>query len=403
MVKRYAVFGIAIALVALHASPKEVIVPISAVAAGANNTLFRTDARIFNPSPTEPLVLTAEFLRANQSNPTGITRTITVPPGEMLVLNNIAGDFFGSSGLGAIRFESAGEFRVTSRTYTDSPNAAAPGTFGQFIPAVEMSGAMTSGVLLHLSNDTNLAQGFRGNAGFMNPGSDPVSVSVIVRSAEGAELGRGTIGPIPARSVTQVSIGASIGNNISFSDGYMTFSAPSPVIGFASVVDNRSSDQIFILAQPGGTADEEEQPPAAKEVIVDVGPGNSFNPRNVTINKGDTVTWRFLSPLGHTTTSDTLGSDPYDPYASSLENWDSGVKTSGTFSHRFTMEGDQPYHCAIHSFPGAIFMNGVVTVRNVTARGTAVLSATGKDASSQGPIPKESDRHAHHGRRGPQR
>lgn len=395
MVNRLAVFVLAFGIVTSPLASKELVVPISAVAQGANNTLFRTDVRIFNPSQENALIVTAEFLPANQNNAGGTSRTITIPPGEMLVFNNIVGDFFGRSGLGAIRFESDGELKVTSRTFTDSPNAAAPGTFGQFIPAVEQSGAMKSGVLLHLSNDTNLSQGFRANTGFMNPGTEAVTVAVTVRSANGTQLGTGNIGPIPPRSVTQVSVGASIGNNISFTDGYMTFSASTPVIGFASVVDNRSSDQIFIAAQQLPDAGN-EQPPAAKEVIVEVGPDNSFNPRNVTINMGDTVIWTFVSAFAHTSTSDNAARET--PYSNHVEEWNSGTKTSGTFRHTFQTAGVNPYHCGIHSFPGANFMNGVITVRNAAGTGGATSGDEGEEASSTGPLPAEAGRHrrTHH-------
>ncbi len=387
VIQRIASVGVVLCLISAPLEAATLIVPISAVAAGANNTLFRTDVRIFNPSEESTLQLVAEFLPANRDNTTPNTTTITIPPGEMLVLDNIVASRFAATGLGAIRFDADEEFRVTSRTYTDSPNAAAPGTFGQFIPAVDATAARASGVLLHLSNDTNLSQGFRANTGFMNPGAAPVTVAVVVRSANGTEIGRGTVGPIPPKSVTQVSLGASIGNNVSFSNGYMTFSAPSPVIGFASVVDNRSSDQIFILAQ-AHPAPVTQQPPAAKEVMVDVGPGTSFNPVNVTINKGDTITWNFLAPLPHTTRSDRR---------TGPEVWDSGTKTTGTFSRIFQTEGTHPYHCQIHSFAGGNFMNGVITVTNVTAAGKATLSATGGNSSSPGPAPSDADRHAHGG------
>lgn len=231
-------------------------IPISADAQGANDTRFQTDVRLipfgFGGTPIfdgPPIMVTAEFLPANRDNSVPSPRTIMIQPGEMLVVNNIVGDFFQTSGLGSIRFQSDVALHITSRTYTDSPNPAAPGTFGQFIPAFDENSAMTSGVLPHLSNDTNLSQGFRANVGFMNPGDSPVTVGVTGRSINGTPLGSGTVGPIPPRSVTQVSVGAAIGNNVSFSDGSLTFESPTPVFGFASVVDNRSADQFFIPAQ----------------------------------------------------------------------------------------------------------------------------------------------------------
>jgi plastocyanin len=87
---------------------------------------------------------------------------------------------------------------------------------------------------------------------------------------------------------------------------------------------------------------------------VQVGPGMTFSPANVTVAPGDTVTWNFNEL--HTSTSDPqIGP----------ETWDSGQLSSGTFSHTFNTPGTYPYHCFIHSFPGGTLMNGVVEVSGV--------------------------------------
>lgn len=119
---------------------------------------------------------------------------------------------------------------------------------------------------------------------------------------------------------------------------------------------------------------------------VTVGPGLSFTPSSVTIAPGDTVQWNFAGV--HTTTSDT---------ATGPEVWDSGVLSSGSFSHTFNTVGDWPYYCSLHSVPGGTAMNGVVhvlapapapTLTSVnpasgsTAGGTGVtLNGTNFDAS----------------------
>jgi plastocyanin len=85
---------------------------------------------------------------------------------------------------------------------------------------------------------------------------------------------------------------------------------------------------------------------------VAVGPGFSFNPSSVTIAPGDTVRWVWQG-AAHTSTSNT-NTGP--------EVWDSGILSTGTFSHTFTTVGDWPYYCSLHSFPGGTVMNGVVHV-----------------------------------------
>ncbi len=70
-----------------------------------------------------------------------------------------------------------------------------------------------------------------------------------------------------------------------------------------------------------------------------------FQPADLTIHVGDTVTWTNNGPSDHTTTSDTLV-------------WDSGTLIPGnTFSFTFTQTGVFPYHCSIHSI-----MHGTITV-----------------------------------------
>lgn len=97
-------------------------------------------------------------------------------------------------------------------------------------------------------------------------------------------------------------------------------------------------------------------------VNVAVGPGLSFSPSTVNINVGDTVSWNWNSAT-HTSTSNS---------AVTAEAWDSGLKTTGSFTHTFTNGGDWPYYCSLHSFPGGTAMNGVV---HVNAAAPAVVPA----------------------------
>ena len=89
----------------------------------------------------------------------------------------------------------------------------------------------------------------------------------------------------------------------------------------------------------------------AATVSVRVGPGLSFTPANVAVAPGDSVVWTFAAT--HTTTSDRQ---------TGAEVWNSGIQSSGTFTHTFTTPGTYPYYCSLHSVPGGTFMNGSVQV-----------------------------------------
>jgi len=64
----------------------------------------------------------------------------------------------------------------------------------------------------------------------------------------------------------------------------------------------------------------------------------AFSPSELTIKKGETVTWTNKDPTSHTITSD------------SGDELDSGpLSSGGTYSHTFNNVGTFDYHCSIHS------------------------------------------------------
>lgn len=72
-----------------------------------------------------------------------------------------------------------------------------------------------------------------------------------------------------------------------------------------------------------------------------------FKPDKITVNVGDTVTWRFEDQgISH----DVVADD---------DSFESDVKDSGTFRHTFDKPGTYTYLCTLH----AAQMKGTVTVR----------------------------------------
>lgn len=249
-----ALLSLVLLLAALSASAKNLYVPIAGSAPGANGTLFRTDLRIFNPSATETIGITVVFL------PTGIDGSgipgnfLSIGPRQMLVLNDVVGHLVGvvTPAIGALRLDSdtaaSYEFSADSRIYTDSPNPAAPGTFGQYVPALAPESAVKKSVVLHVSSSSDLGHGFRTNAGVMNPYPNVVAtVTPALYRADGTLIATGAPISVPGLSVTQKSLPALFGTVPDFEDGYITFDSTAPVITYASVVDNRSADQTLYL------------------------------------------------------------------------------------------------------------------------------------------------------------
>jgi plastocyanin len=74
-----------------------------------------------------------------------------------------------------------------------------------------------------------------------------------------------------------------------------------------------------------------------------------FEPKTLTVNEGDTVTWNNKEGL-HTIKSDT------DAFVSK------NLKAGENFSYQFTKAGKYPYHCGFHGSKGGADMAGTIVV-----------------------------------------
>ena len=216
---------------------------------------FVTDARVFNPSYDTPAAALLEYFSQNPPVAGSATASIAVnlPPRGTAVfddINGVAG--FNVAGTGGVRVSSNNKLAVTSRIFNDL-RASGKGTIGQFVPAVKFQNALRRGVLPQLSNralDASNLTGYRTNIGFFNPNKEPVNVRLELRDENGVLLGTGSV-LLSAYGQVQNGVGgyftnADVANRPNLT---VSFDAAAPVVGYASVVDNVSSDQIFVSAQ----------------------------------------------------------------------------------------------------------------------------------------------------------
>ncbi|HEX6098859.1 MAG TPA: hypothetical protein VF432_21265 [Thermoanaerobaculia bacterium] len=247
--KQIAIAAAIVFAVASDAAAKNLYIPAAGSAPGANNTRFRTDVRIFNPSSTTPISVSVHFLPQGMDGSNISGRIVQVGPRQMAVLNDIVANFlqWPVPAVGAIRLDSdtdkSYEFSAESRTYTDSPNPAAPGTFGQFIPALDpgVSGLKLAVVPHLIHNDA-----FRTNAGVMNPNREPITVNATLVRADGTLAAETATFVVPPMSMTLRPLAQLFGAGTVLEDGYVAINTSLPAFPFASVVDNQSGDAIFI-------------------------------------------------------------------------------------------------------------------------------------------------------------
>lgn len=100
-------------------------------------------------------------------------------------------------------------------------------------------------------------------------------------------------------------------------------------------------------------------PAAAQEAAatVEMTADLKFVPENLTIEAGDTVTWRNVSDVPHTVTGDAskASDEAHVQLPEGAEPFDSGfIQKDETFSHTFEVPGEYTYFCIPHEGAGMV-------------------------------------------------
>jgi len=224
------------------------LLPVVTHSGGLNNSTWRTDVQIYSDepglSPQNPLRMTASLRDINRT--LEIFSSTTQYVDFMKVFTN-AGD----SGPVIITVRSQKAPQIWTRTY----NQTSTGTFGQFIPAVRIDAAAGAGsafgtgkyYMAGLRHDAR----FRTNLGFINPNSQAINVTVKVYDDQRFPLGQFPLQlqpfqldqfPITAdKAVKNLPPGRPFSLEIDVPPGQW-------LIGYASFIDNASSDPVYIQA-----------------------------------------------------------------------------------------------------------------------------------------------------------
>jgi hypothetical protein len=158
-----------------------------------------------------------------------------------VVIPDIAQSLGVSSGSGALQvsWSTASGPIVTSRTYTTTDGG---GTYGQSIDPV--TSFANDSFVPGLRSDSS----FRSNAGFVNGGDSPMTVTATLLSDNGGVIGTTQIGLAP-RSQVQYAVGALFPAANTPRAGTLTLLAHtdgSPnLFAYGSIVDNESGDPVF--------------------------------------------------------------------------------------------------------------------------------------------------------------
>lgn len=225
-------------------------VPGAAHSTGAANTNWRTDLEIHNPT-TSAATLRIELLQrdADNSIPQSVTRTLAAGQSERFP--DVLDGLFGFSGAATLRIvPTVGWVMATSRTYNDQPS----GTFGQFIPAAGTLETVPFGQpvrLVGLAQASSTTQGFRTNIGFVNTSSRAISLACVMYRADGSTVGTQSwqLKPYEFKQIDRIFTKVT---SAEVTAGYAVLSTSTlggAFLAYASVIDNRSGDPVFVPAR----------------------------------------------------------------------------------------------------------------------------------------------------------
>jgi PKD repeat protein len=235
------------------------LLPVAALTTGAASSFWRTELSILNPHQT---AVNVDLLYL-PSKGSPLRKSVLIGAGTSLNFENALSDLYDLlDGSGAVTIEASGSgtpgLRISSRTFT----TGAHGTFGQAVPALPaqpLPRAFLPG--LEWSAD------FRTNIGFVNHGSSPAEVRLTLFDAAAATVSNLTL-TLAGGSFQQASLAAFFPQlEASSRKGLLLrveTSEESMVGSYASVVDNRSQDPVFVTARAASAAGDQILPVAAR-------------------------------------------------------------------------------------------------------------------------------------------
>ena len=241
----------------LVAADQTVYIPATAHLSGAAGTNWRTDLELHNPGASSVSIAVA-LLERDHDNSSPRSTTMSVGAGRSVRYDDVLQGLFSYSGAAALRLTtSGGDLLVTSRTYNDQPQ----GTYGQLVPAFAESEAFTRqdpAYLIQLSQSTSDTQGFRTNIGLLNLSDGTFLTRVRLFASGGTELGTVTTW-LDSYEFKQLDKIFQTVTSQEIADGYALVEAQftdgsERFLAYASVIDNRTGDPVFLpaLRTPAG-------------------------------------------------------------------------------------------------------------------------------------------------------
>jgi CHRD domain len=228
--------------------------PVVAKVTGAKGENFVEELRLVNRSPASSNV-TLDFFASSSAALTAptATRSVTVAANSQMVLNDVLGTTFATSGIGALRI-TADKDVIASGHLLNDQRSSAGGTTGEAFSAGPVDNTCRNGTLPLLSNssaaDLAAGLGFRTNIGYFNPTTLTVTIVFTAKRNDGSTIATKTV-TVASFAHTQVSLAglfdSASASDLTQTDFFVTYTVSGgPAVVYAAVADNKTGDNYFV-------------------------------------------------------------------------------------------------------------------------------------------------------------
>lgn len=226
------------------------LIPAAGHSPGANSTHWITDLTLRNVTNSPQQIFLILTPAGTSGDESAMVTRLFVEPAQTLTLRDIAKTIFGFEG--ACSLDIRGPQNVltaTSRTYNDSPL----GTFGQSIPAYRAPTLGSTDPVLFIPGLRETLE-FRSNVGFTETSGQSVTMTLEVVGANGDVLGAMPLSFLPWEH-RQVST-RGLANGYEAGMARLRYeSGEGSLAAYASIIDNRTGDPIYLPAARADASD----------------------------------------------------------------------------------------------------------------------------------------------------
>ncbi len=225
---------------------KHQLIPIIAKAEGGYGSKWKTSFISYNQA-TSNQNITLEFYTSSEK----YTKNFTLGGNNQRSYEDLISELFTEiegNVSGSLHINSTSGLVLASRTYNDQ----ASGTYGQFIPAWAEGSFIKPNEVGYISQIVSNSN-FRTNMGFAEFEGKNTQVKVEIYSSEGIKLGEKNynIEGYKNLQINGVFSDLGISGDVSYSYAKVTNLSGGSLFPYASVVDNKTGDAIFILTING--------------------------------------------------------------------------------------------------------------------------------------------------------